>query len=78
MPCSQPASWDKNEKQLDLSGFSCTSKIPAGKSLNTTERVCSNSGSHEFKKPSINKQQQKFNLKEWEKKEGGIYKLLFL
>lgn len=37
---------------------SSISKTPTRKSLNTTERVHSNSGSHEFKEPSINKQQK--------------------
>ena len=45
---------------------------PAGKSLNTTETVCSNSGPYKIEKPPINKQQQKFTLKEWTKNEGGV------
>lgn len=71
-PWSGSASWDKgNGKQLYLSGFTCISKIPARKSLNTTKRAFSNSWSYKFKKPSINKQQQKFNLKEWTKRKKG-------
>lgn len=55
--CSQSASWDKgNQEQLYLSGFICISKSPVGKSLNTAERICSNGGSYEFKKSSVNKQ----------------------